>query len=301
MKKYLYTALTAALVLSSCASDEMVETAPSRTPISINVYTQGLTRFEATTAATIETIYLSVKNGTTTYFEGEIEVATGQIELKDNDGNTIFWPLDGGLLTFTAIANNTFSATGDITWDGSTDMIVAQVTSNKTTDGSVTLPFSHALAAATYQAQATELSINGTKARLNSITLTPANNTTYNCFTDTWETVDPSLYTFDFETAVTEANDEAATTLYMSEADDDPEYLFQPGRYSVEVKYSIVNGQTVGDEITKTGAVTLEAGSRYNILFNLPLTLTPMTIQIGEVEGWPTGGTSVTPDLTTQP
>lgn len=300
MKKYLYTALTAALVLSSCASDEIVETAPNRTPISITTYAQGVTRFNAVTAAPTE-FHLYIAVGDEVLFDDQVTLNGTDMELKDNNGDPIYWPVDETQdVTFAAttedgIEVNSFSV------DGTTDVLATNVTMKKTesANGTVTLEFAHILSGVAFSAIAVDDLRKGLTASISSVTMTPAVSNTYNYVTGTWSTTDPSPIDFGYSgnnklavgttTAVALTHDYTATDNVQAD-------LYLPGLYNIEVKYSVVdaNGNS-GTNLTKKGKVTLEAGSLNNVRLQLPVTLTAMSLSVDNtVTAWGTMPTTPT-------
>lgn len=296
MKKYLYTALTAALVLSSCASDEMIETAPSRTPIRITTYAQGVTRFNAVTAAPTEFhLYIAVGTGADTeVLFNDLVVLNGTTYELKNGTEPIYWPVDDTQEVTFAATTATGNEVNAFSVDGSEDVLATSVKIKKTesNNGTVTLEFAHILSGVAFSAIAVDELGKGLTASIQSVTLTPSVSNTYNYVEGTWSTTDPSPIDLGYSgnsTLAVGTTTAVALTHNYAATDNVQADLYLPGTYDIEVKYAVVENSKAGTTLTKKGRVTLEAGSLNNVRLRLPVTLTAMTLGVtNTVTAWGT-------------
>lgn len=288
MKKVLFAAISASMLLASCASDEVIETqaVKGRTPISVDVYTQDLTRaFTPADAASLQTsgFSLRISTATETIFDGDVTYVGGKYQL--GDGNTqYYWPLsEDTQVTFSAISKTGLK--GSTAFTPTEDILVATTTTlqSAASNGAISLPFSHLMSAATLNIVLNNTSANiNLRANVTALTLT-RNNSTYNFTTNAWNTA--------ANTPQTVGAIETITTTSATLINDE---LLVPGTYNLSVTYTVENtdNSDVSAPLTKAGTFTLTAGSRQNIKVSLPVQATAMGVNIStdNVTGWPETG-----------
>ena len=293
----LWAVFSASLLLTSCASDEVIETQIEKglTPISVDVYTQGLTRsFDAADATSLKTTGFSLRISTAseTIFDGDVSYVGDKYQLGDGT-KEYYWPISEDTdVTFTAISKKgqqgvtAFAPTNE-------DILVATTTVKQSaaSNGTISLSFTHLLSAATLN-----IVLNNTTpsialtANVSTLTLV-RDKSTYDFTTNQWNNAN-----------TTQAFDDAApTTLTTTATTLIDEKLLVPGKYTLTVNYTVINGRDESKPLEKKGSFELTAGTRQIINVSLPVQATAMGVDVTSttVKDWTTAGT--TTDVTLNP
>lgn len=290
MKKLFFFAIATTIALSSCSENEVfTATENAKTPITIDVYQQGQTR------ATETTIDILQRNGFDIIaMNGDKELINNKATYADSKwsyGNTIiYWPEDStnpnvsfyGLYSPNAadaldIANNRAT----INVDGTSDVVLANVSQSKPTDESpVALSFNHVMSEVVVSAKGKD---DGLNYSVTEVTFTVPEIVYYNLTSGnvSRDDLDKELKFLDNAAGVSAPYN---ATTYTALADAN--MLILPAHeMTMTIKYKVgATGETPKD-FTKTATITPTAGSVNRINVTLPSERTPIAFSIS-LNGW---------------
>lgn len=284
MKKLLFLAATTALALSSCSDNEitsMVQT--GKTPVKIDVYSQGQTRVTETVLQTLQNngFKLQVTNS-----DGGVELdatATYATATGWSYGSNIYWPYDETKpLTFCAIYPESEIADGNtqIELDGATDVVAAYTSTTMPTGGQVSLSFGHILSQLAIYAR--------------------GNNDDFTYSVTQVEVMAPAEMVYSFESGVAEYLDDAPVDYLTSATGVSAPYstttytdlntahaIVAAKEVEISVSYTVTKKSDTTDtqNYTKSARVVTQKGMKHNVNLTLPCDRTPVTITVS-VNPW---------------
>lgn len=293
MKKILFVAAATMLGLSSCSDNEIFNSVEkSKTPITVNVYSQSQTR--AVTETTLTKLQSGFKfsaiSGTQTYIENATVTFTGG---KWDYGTTAYWPTNvSEAVKFYGVypATNTLDPANDkvtVTVNGTDDAVVAYKSQSQTTDGSVNLSFSHILGQVMIYAMGDNTDFTYT---VTGLTLNTENVIDYTCATKATTAAATSAKT-DFTYV---ADGSAISAPYSSDGiftslkgTENANVLALPAlSVTLTINYTVASATAGSQPLKKSATFTPQAGKLNRINLTLPSSRTAMTFTVDPIDGW---------------
>lgn len=295
MKKILFVAAATMLGLSSCSDNEIFNSVEkSKTPITVNVYSQSQTR--AVTETTLTTLQggfkFSAISGTQTYIENATVTFTGG---KWDYGTTAYWPTNvSEAVKFYGVypATNTLDPANDkvtVTVNGTTDAVVAYKSQSQTTDGSVNLSFSHILGQVMIYAMGDNGDFNYT---ITGLTLNTDNVIDYTCATKATTAAATSAktdFTYVADGSVISAPYSSDGIFTSLKGTENANVLALPAlSVTLTINYTVASKTTGGgsDSLIKKATFTPQAGKLNRINLTLPSSRTAMSFTVDAIDGW---------------
>lgn len=295
MKKILFVAAATMLGLSSCSDNEIFNSVEkSKTPITVNVYSQSQTR--AVTETTLTTLQggfkFSAISGTQTYIENATVTFAGG---KWDYGTTAYWPTNvSEAVKFYGVypATNTLDPANDkvtVTVNGTTDAVVAYKSQSQTTDGSVNLSFSHILGQVMIYAMGDNGDFNYT---ITGLTLNTDNVIDYTCATKATTAAATSAktdFTYVADGSVISAPYSSDGIFTSLKGTENANVLALPAlSVTLTINYTVASKTTGGgsDSLIKKATFTPQAGKLNRINLTLPSSRTAMSFTVDAVDGW---------------
>jgi len=293
--------LTAGVILCGCSNNEMLSDVESaKTPVVINVYSQGQTRATETSITTLQTngFKFVAMNGSTKMIDSNVTYSGG---VWNYGSETVYWPSDAsssikfyGL--YSPTSTDAIDAANDkatLTVDGKGD-VVASYSSKALSDytagasdyGTVTLSFGHVMAEVVVSAKGDNTSFDYS---ISKITYKTAQTVDYT-FSSKATAANSGTVTLDYVTSSTAVSNSSFTALA------DANMLIVPALSStLEVTYTVTKGADAAT-YTKSATITPVAGKVNRINLTLPSSRTAMTITVG-MDNWITTENTLTPSL----
>lgn len=297
MKKILYIA-AATILLAGCTKNEIVRTADNSQEISFSAYDSRVATKAANLTEGSFRVTATYKKGSaasSSYFTNE--KYTWSTDKFVSAGETHYWPVDGGKLTFFATMpeNNVTDATKKIVpdttvtfhADGKTDFMAAYLAAQ---DGpSAQLAFNHKLTKVSFAAKGQD---TGLKYVVKSITLTADSTATYTMgTTGSWGTASNSK---DYAVLAADSTIVKGTTTYKSLGASQLVIPSSGDAVSLNVKYQVYDGDNLVDDYSASG-VTVDLSSSaaswdinksfvYNLTLGVSSSVSPITFNAEQTD-----------------
>lgn len=298
MKKILFVAAATMLGLSSCSDNEIFNSVEkSKTPITVNVYQQNQTRaVTETTLTTLQSgfkfVAVSATNPTSSFIE---ETTVSMQGGKWDYGTTAYWPTNTSeAVKFYGVypTSGTIDPANDkvtVTVNGTTDAVVSYKSQSQTTDGSVSLSFSHILGQVLIYAMGDNGDFNYT---ITGLTLNTDDVIDYTCASKATTAATTSTKK-DFAFLATGS---AISASYSSDGvftslngTGNANVLALPALpVTLTIYYTVASKTTGGgsDSLIKKATFTPQAGKLNRINLTLPSSRTAMTFTVDPIDGW---------------
>lgn len=300
MKKILFVAAATMLGLSSCSDNEIFNSVEkSKTPITVNVYQQNQTRaVTETTLTTLQSgfkfVAVSATNPTSSFIE---ETTVSMQGGKWDYGTTAYWPTNTSeAVKFYGVypTSGTIDPANDkitVKVNGTTDAVVSYKSQSQTTDGSVSLSFSHILGQVLIYAMGDNGDFNYT---ITGLTLNTDDVIDYTCASKATTAATTSTKK-DFAFLATGS---AISASYSSDGvftslngTGNANVLALPALpVTLTIYYTVASKTTGGgsDSLIKSATFTPQAGKLNRINLTLPSSRTAMTFTVATdaLPGW---------------
>lgn len=267
MKKFFFIAC-AALAFTACTDVTEQVAVVSQSPITVDVYTQSLTRTDINTLKQENfSLRIYTTQGGAASIDETVTVSYDATKDAYEMSKVVYWPLDKTqVVNFVAY----YGAQADgtvLSVDGTTDVVIAETSSslNSSASGKVSLSFSHILSQVSIS---TDLDNSNFTYSMTSFTLTGAKLDRYDMATKTWSASDNNLNT----TLST------GTNMYAV-----------PQAYEISAEYVVTSQDGSTQNLNRSGNVTFAEGNAYNIKVILPAEATQITVSVNQVDNWTPG------------
>lgn len=296
MKKFFFLACSA-LALTACSDVTDQVEAVSRTPISLDVYTQDQVRaYTATTETTLQSTGFSLRiytdAGAAETIDETVNVTYNATKSAYEMDKVVYWPLDAAQkVNFVAYYGAEADGTS-LTVDLTKDFVLAKpaaVSQSGSASGTVGLSFSHMLSDVTVKVQGDDADYGIT---LTNFSLSaPAALDTYDYAARApWSASNIDIAAEPFKVTTNKALS-GLTTL-------DSNVLVAPQTYTISATYNVTKEGNSKTLTNRGGTITFDAGKAYVVNITLPTELTPIQVDVVSVTGW---GTPTTEDKTLVP